>query len=445
MLTERVKSYIERHSLLKPEGRYLVALSGGADSVALLRVLLSLGYQLEAAHCNFQLRGEESMRDERFVEQLCSCLNIPLHRIHFDTQFYATQHGVSIEMAARSLRYGWFARLCCDIGFDAVCVAHHRDDSVETLLLNLVRGTGIRGLRGILPYTELESPCHTVIVRPLLCVGKKDIEEYLSVLQQAYVTDSSNLQDNVLRNKIRLDVMPLLQELNSKASENMQRTAEHMIAAYDIYASAVKEMKRKMVKDNSFHRNIVTNVEILFELIRDYGFTPGQAQMIYQHMDAPSGRIFSSATHHLLLDRQKVIVREIQPCVQSLIIPEEGIYVFSNNQRLRIQRVAVNEHFQLPQQQDKAYLDADKVRFPLLLRTVQNSDKFIPLGMNHHKLVNRYFIDTKVPLLERRQQLVLEDADKHIVWLVGYRIDHRFRITADSRDALCINMESIKN
>ena len=195
----KVSDFIGKHQLLSHEGLHLVALSGGPDSVALLLVLRELGYKIEAAHCNFHLRGEESDRDEEFVKSLCNKLDIPFHIIHFDTREYATLHQVSVEMAARDLRYGYFRQLCQDIGAASVCVAHHRDDAVETLLMNLLRGSGIHGLTGIRPKNG-------AIVRPLLCVSREEIEQYLHSIGQDYVTDSTNLVNDVMRNKIRLEV-----------------------------------------------------------------------------------------------------------------------------------------------------------------------------------------------------------------------------------------------
>ena len=217
-MKQKISDYISKHSLLSRDALHLVALSGGADSVALLRILRDLDYQIEAAHCNFHLRGAESDRDEAFVRQLCDSLGIKLHLIHFDTETYASVHQVSIEMAARELRYGYFRSLCKDIGAETVCVAHHRDDAVETFLMNLLRGSGIHGLTGIRPKNGQ-------IVRPLLCVGRQDILDYLHSIGQDYVTDSTNLESIVLRNKLRLQVLPLLKQLNPKAVENIDKTA----------------------------------------------------------------------------------------------------------------------------------------------------------------------------------------------------------------------------
>lgn len=220
-MLSKVADFIAKHQLLSPSGLHLVALSGGADSVALLRILRDLGYRIEAAHCNFHLRGAESDRDEQFVKDLCNSLKITLHLIHFDTAGYSSLHQVSIEMAARELCYGFFRQLCQDIGAETVCVAHHRDDAVETFLMNLLRGSGIHGLTGIRPKNGL-------VVRPLLGVGRQEIVDYLHSIGQDYVTDSTNLHDDVLRNKLRLNVLPLLKDINPSAAENIDKTARFL-------------------------------------------------------------------------------------------------------------------------------------------------------------------------------------------------------------------------
>ena len=225
------------HQLLTPGGKYIIALSGGADSVSLLLVLKhlesELGITLEAVHCNFHLRGDESLRDEQFCQQLCRRLHVPLHLVHFDTHAYADLHHVSIEMAARDLRYAYFEQLRRDIHAHDICVAHHRDDSVETLLLNLVRGTGLRGLRGI-------QPRNAHIIRPLLSHSRQQIEQYLDALGESYVTDSTNLHNDVKRNKIRLNVIPLLCELNPSASQSIFETSLRVTEALKVFDEAIQ-------------------------------------------------------------------------------------------------------------------------------------------------------------------------------------------------------------
>ena len=233
----QVRHFAHHHQLFTPGGKYIIALSGGADSVSLLLVLKhlesELGITLEAAHCNFHLRGDESLRDEEFCKQLCRRLHVPLHLVHFDTHAYADLHHVSIEMAARDLRYAYFEQLRRDIHAHDICVAHHRDDSVETLLLNLVRGTGLRGLRGI-------QPRNAHIIRPLLSHSRQQIEQYLDALGESYVTDSTNLHNDVKRNKIRLNVIPLLRELNPSASQSIFETSLRVTEALKVFDDAIQ-------------------------------------------------------------------------------------------------------------------------------------------------------------------------------------------------------------
>jgi len=240
LFLRKIEQFIEQKELMNNSQLYLVALSGGADSVALLLALKKLGYNIEAAHCNFHLRGEESDRDEDFCKNLCRELDIKLHLAHFDTQTNASLHGISIEMAARNLRYNYFETLLKDINASAVCVAHHKDDSAETLLLNLIRGTGIEGLTGIKSKNNR-------IVRPFLCVRRNEIINYLEQQNQSFVTDSSNLVNDVQRNKIRLDVMPLLQTINPLVVEHLNQTGEYVEEATAILNTTLEQMYNRVV------------------------------------------------------------------------------------------------------------------------------------------------------------------------------------------------------
>ena len=235
------QNIIQQH-LLEKDKKYLVALSGGADSVALLLVLYELGYTVEACHCNFHLRGEESDRDERFCVTLCQQLNIKLHRIHFDTRTYAKLHNESIELAARNLRYRFFDQLRKDVDAAGICVAHHQDDNVETILINLVRGTGLKGLTGI-------SPVNGYIIRPFLCITRQDILDYLTERQQNFVTDSSNLVDDVVRNKIRLNIIPMLKEINPAVCHNIAATARYLTEASKMLTAALEKEKEQIYQE----------------------------------------------------------------------------------------------------------------------------------------------------------------------------------------------------
>ena len=238
MIQHRVTQYIEKEGLFSSENKILVALSGGADSVALLCILHTAGYRCEAAHCNFHLRGEESNRDEQFVRQLCEKYKINLHTIDFDTTRYATEKHISIEMGARELRYNWFEKTRKDCQADVIAVAHHQDDSVETILLNLIRGTGITGLLGIRPRNG-------VVVRPLLCINREEIIHYLQSIQQEYVTDSTNLEDEYTRNKIRLNLLPLMQTINPSVKNNLIETCNYLNDVSTLYNKYIEKERAK--------------------------------------------------------------------------------------------------------------------------------------------------------------------------------------------------------
>ena len=431
-MLSKVADFIEKHDLLSKEDLHIVAVSGGADSVALLLVLKQLGYRVEAAHCNFQLRSDESNRDEMFVQNLCKENDVPLHIIHFDTKLYAETHQVSIEMAARELRYRYFEQLRQDIGAADISVAHHRDDAVETLLMNLLRGTGIHGLTGIRPHNG-----H--IVRPLLGVNRKEIEEFLDSIGQYYVTDSTNLVDDVVRNKLRLNVLPQMKMINPKAADGIYRTAQRMAEAEKVFDAAIQSAKKRVsMSDGSIEISALKQEPspeyLLFEMLTPLGFSPDSIEQIATCLDGPTGRYFSSETHELVFDRGRLIIQERQTTQSDLRIPEPGTYIYGQ-QRLRIEQ---QEGAQISKDAVVATLDAALVAFPLILRPVCEGDRFVPFGMTESRLVSDYLTDIKVNLLDKRRQLVVCDAKVAIVWLVGRRTDNRFRISNDTKTTLRI-------
>ena len=477
-----MRCFASVHELFVYGGKYIVALSGGADSVSLLFVLKHLEHELgigvEAAHCNFHLRGAESVRDEEFCKQLCERLSVPLHLIHFDTQAYADLHRVSIEMAARDLRYGYFENLRRDIEAQDICVAHHRDDSVETVLLNLVRGTGLRGLRGI-------QPRNGNIIRPLLSLSREDIVQYLGALGESYVTDSTNLHNDVKRNKIRLDVMPLLRELNPSVSQSIFESSLRVGEALKVFDEAMKQSiadvttpprgctcpkctnqpVRKctnqplLVQQSLLHQQRCTlqanhplTISIdrlkqqpspeytLHEILSPRGFTSAQIDQIYGSLDSCSaGKIIASDSHELAFDRGSLLVQprtNVADAVRSMRIPEIGTYVFSDSLKIKIAAEDCGDDYVPSRAADCVCLDASDIKFPLTLRHIEQGDRFVPFGMNGMKLVSDYLTDRKKTVFEKRQQLVLTDAQQRIVWLVGERTDNRFRITAHTQQAL---------
>ena len=481
-----MRRFASIHELFVYGGKYIVALSGGADSVSLLFVLKHLEHELgigvEAAHCNFHLRGAESVRDEEFCKQLCDRLAVPLHLIHFDTQAYADLHRVSIEMAARDLRYGYFENLRRDIEAQDICVAHHRDDSVETVLLNLVRGTGLRGLRGI-------QPRNGNIVRPLLSLSREDIVQYLDALGESYVTDSTNLHNDVKRNKIRLDVMPLLRELNPSVSQSIFESSLRVGEALKVFDEAMKrsiadvttpprgctcpkctnQPVRKctnqplLVQQSLLHQQRCTlqanhplTISIdrlkqqpspeytLHEILSPRGFTSAQIDQIYGSLDSCSaGKIIASDSHELAFDRGSLLVQprtNVADAARSMRIPETGTYVFSDSLKIKVAAEDCCDDYVPSRAADCVCLDASDIKFPLTLRHIEQGDRFVPFGMNGMKLVSDYLTDRKKNVFEKRAQLVVTDAQQRIVWLVGERTDNRFRISKETSKALRLTL-----
>lgn len=386
----------------------LVALSGGADSVALLRILHQQGVDIVALHCNFHLRGEESDRDERFVNDLCQCLNIPLHIKHFDTRSYATEHRISIEMSARELRYAWFEEMRQQLGAEDIAVAHHRDDQAETVLLNLIRGTGLRGLAGM-----HERSGH--IVRPLLHMSKTDILDYLSEIGQDYMSDSTNLEHDALRNRIRLDIIPLLRQINPKAVDHIAEAAQHVAEALPYYQQGV---------DQSTELTLTTLHERLYGL----GFTPTQEQQMWQSQR--SGATFESASHRATFSRGHLVVeekrtREPAPTLSTSIIEVSDPLAWVARES---------------QSNEMCAIDACHVCHKLTLRMTRPGDRFRPLGMKHGtRLVADFLAERGLSVFERQHQwLVYHDND--IVWVVGHRIDDRFRITETTKEIMKLSI-----
>lgn len=440
-----IENFIGRHRMLRHDGHYLVALSGGPDSVALLRALHSLGYNVEAVHCNFKLRGEESDRDESFCVELCNQLDIVLHRTHFDTNTYAIVHKVSVEMAARELRYHYFEQLRQDIQADGICVAHHQDDQVETVLLNLVRGTGLKGLQGMRPVNGR-------VLRPMLGVSRRQVIDYLNNLGQSYVVDRTNLETEAQRNKIRLEVLPLLQAINPAVKTNIVRMTDHLTGINAIVERCIADVLAasqlsSCCYDMSVIRASQATEQVLWHLLSGYGFNGPQVADMAVHDAAPGQWL---ARHHVVVmdrDRLWIVDRKAWEQPQPTIrIPESGTYVYrcpltpEHECRLAASFRSVEGGFAIDRRPEVAQLDASKVRMPLLLRGVQQGDRFMPFGMKGSKLVSDYLTDVKCSLYERRQQQVVVDAEGRIVWLVGRRIDAHFAIGQGTTEALVLTV-----
>ena len=412
MLMQKVKEFIEKEDLFSKQDKILVALSGGADSVALTRILITLGYHCEAAHCNFELRGEESDRDEDFVRNFCRSLNIKCHSIHFETRRYAAQQSISIEMAARELRYNWFSKICEESDCQVVAVAHHKDDSVETMLLNLIRGTGINGLLGIRPKNGN-------VVRPLLCASRQEVVAYLHRINQTYVTDSTNLEDEYTRNKIRLNLLPLMEEINPSVKDGLVKTASYLNDISKVYQQAIKESIDRIFitpeKEISIEKlmNEPAPQALLFEVLSPLGFNSTQVEEVYGSLNGQPGKRFISSQWQVVKDRDLLLIEKVKTA--------------NDKPQIIFEEVLFTKEFVIPKDKNTACFDANKFKGVISIRKWEKGDYFIPFGMKGKKLVSDFMTDSKFSLLKKEQQWVLSCNDQ-IAWLIGERTDNRFRI-----------------
>lgn len=419
-ITARVRNFITDQQLLVEGERVSVALSGGADSVALLCILQSLGYSLVALHCNFHLRGAESDRDEQFVRTLCESRHIPLHVQHFSTADYARLHHQSIEMAARELRYEWFSQMRQQLGVRLTAVAHHRDDQAETILLNILRGTGLRGLCGM-------HPLQGAIVRPLLTLTRSDIQAYLQEKAQPYVTDSTNLELNARRNRLRLDLLPRLRELNPRADEALCGLGNVVRQSLPLYEQGVRATFLASGVGETFPLSLLrhpSSQTLLHEWLKDSGFRPQQLQEILSSTEV--GATWISPSHRLLRDRDALLLEPRDTAIEP--------------PTLHYEEVEQMDAFS----PDCIYCDADQLSHPLTLRHPQAADRFVPFGQKSMKLVSDLLCDHKLNRFQReRQWLLLSGED--IVWVVGLRADNRFRVSPQTKRILKIRILRIKH
>ncbi|SFL40178.1 tRNA(Ile)-lysidine synthase [Porphyromonadaceae bacterium KH3CP3RA] len=435
-MIDRVRRFIEKEKLLTPDATVVVGLSGGMDSMVLLDLLTLLGYQCVAAHCNFHLRGEESNRDAEFVKRWCKGIDIPFTSIDFDTTQYATDKKISIEMAARELRYDWFEIIRCQYDAEAVAVAHHKDDSVETVLLNLIRGTGIKGLTGIMPRNRY-------VVRPLLCVTRAEIEGYIIGRDMPYVFDSTNDDDIYLRNSLRLNIIPQLEKLNPSVKDAVWRTSRNLSEAEKIYSASMRDTVRELFRDHKIDiamlRKTPSPRSVLFEILSPLGFGAPVIDDIHLGMESASGKVFYSKNYRLIKDRDFFILDQIADAGTG----EKAVYIDSETEEiieplhLKIRK----EKMPLSIEKNRRFLyaDAGKLLFPLTLRRWKEGDWFIPFGMKGRKKVSDYFTDRKYNLKEKENAWILLSGDE-IVWIVGERPDERYKVTEESRDVFIAEM-----
>ncbi len=431
----KFKDFVLKEGLWQKSDRILTAVSGGIDSVVMLHLLLECRMDCAVAHCNFGLRGEESDRDEKFVVTLAAHQGLPCYVKRFNTYEVAYHDGISVEMAARELRYQWFAELAEEHGFRFIVTGHHADDQIETFFLNLIRGTGISGLRGMLPKTGK-------ILRPLLPFFREEIESYARTSGLSWVEDSTNLSTEIRRNQIRHNIIPLLESMNIRFRETLLRSMHHVREAEIIYRESVeKQLEPLISKDGSIIRISISGLKklhprsaFLFEFLSGYGFNRATVEAIDKSLEGLSGKQFASATHRVIKDRDHLMIVEGTAGKDE----DEWHYLISSdetrlNAPLKLEfNLCKAEGFTLPEEPSQAALDYDRLIFPLTLRRWQHGDAFCPLGMKNRKKLSDFFSDLKLSVYDKENAYVLLSGND-LVWVVGFRIDHRYRVTRKSK------------
>lgn len=417
--------------------KVLVAVSGGADSVALASLFHLIQQPIIIAHCNFQLRGEESDKDEQFVRELATKLHTPIHVIAFNTTEVAQERGISIEMAARELRYNWFREIMELENAHYLATGHHKNDSVETFFLNLNRGTGIRGLMGI-------SENNNNIIRPLLAFSRKEVENYLAEQNLSYRTDESNFENIYLRNKFRNQVIPTLEEINPDFNHKVVQAMESLKMVYQSLQLRVQDIENQIVVNDGnrvlISQKLINNLPdkelMLYEILSKYGFNKAQSDEILSHNSTISGQQFFSPTHRLIKDRQNLIL------LQNTELDSQNHYIDFNQKEIThpihlTLKIIDTTNFKLNIEKSVASLDANLIEFPLALRHWQQGDTFKPLGMKGFKKLSDYFIDEKFSQDQKEECWLLLSGDD-IIWVVGHRIDDRFKITPKTTQVLIV-------
>lgn len=436
---EKTLRYIHRHMPAVANGKILAAVSGGADSVALLRVLAALGCNCIAAHCNFHLRGDEADRDETFVRKLCHDLDIELRCTDFDVETYKKSHGVSTEMACRELRYDWFERQRAALGCSVIAVAHHRDDNIETFFLNLVRGSGITGLAGI-------KPCNGKIVRPLLGSSRDEIINYLKTLGQDYVTDSTNLENDYARNKIRNVMLPEISRLFPSAMAGIELTLDNLQGDYAVWSGAVEAFKRDAVEAYGHgqikidRRKLAASADpatLLNALLSRYGFNGEQTKAIASASRV--GAVFESKEYVAEVGRNDISVFSPGSFNNAETYALSDAGRIEKEKGILIEIVDNSPEFEFDRSGKTAYFDADATGDRLTVRHWRQGDRFRPFGMKGTKKLSDYFNDRKFSLMQKLSTPIVEMQGR-IVWIAGERAADDFRVTPSSRRILTMRV-----
>ncbi len=446
-LQERFIQHLKRFPFIQLNQKQLLAVSGGVDSVVLCDLMFTAGYDFVIAHCNFHLRGEESERDEQFVRSLADNYGKQVLVKDFETEKYASDTKVSIQMAARELRYDWFRSIVGDERPDPpvqyVLTAHHANDNIETILMNFFKGTGISGLHGI-------RPVQGKVFRPLLFAKKDQLLDYAWQNNLTFVEDSSNLSDKYTRNFFRHKLFPLLKEVYPNVEDNLVKNIERLAEVEELYKQSIDQHKKKLleVKGSEVHIPVLklqkTNPlsTIIYEIIKEFNFTPNQVSEVLDLLGSETGKYVSSPLYRIIKNRRWLIISPIQATeAANVLIEEDDREVVFSGGRLTIESVKYSSNFQIPSDKNVAVADLGEITFPLLLRKWKQGDYFYPLGMKKKKKLSRFFIDQKLSKTEKEHIWVIE-TNKKIVWIVGHRIDDRFKLMQSTHAILKLAFHS---
>ena len=452
-MLKEFKTFVEKHNLIGKDDRILLALSGGVDSMVLAKLLLlrlqdykttrlqdetTDNRQLAFAHCNFHLRGEDSNRDEKFVTDFAKENDIPIYIKHFDTESYAKENSVSIEMAARELRYAWFKELKETHDFNKVALAHHGDDQIETFFINFLRGSGIKGLKGMKPQNDF-------YIRPLLWSNRNEIETFAKENDIQWVEDYTNQETVYLRNKIRHNIIPIFDEMKNNARQSLNFSINCLSSENDLYRNLIDEKLSAIEFVDGDYRSIDVKYflenengkQLLFEWVRKYGFNFEQAESMFEAMrNGKSGSLWQSVGTQLLASVQsdKIEIFEEREEDDEIIITATQPLSLSATESLVLSILEKDDNFKLIKDSSiAAQFDMDKIVFPLKLRHWRNGDKFRPLGMKGSKLLSDFFNDLGFSTYQKKNVRIMEDANGLIIWVVGYRINDKVKIVDSTK------------
>ncbi len=442
-LEKQFADYIHINELFDDTHTVLLAVSGGIDSMVMAYLFKKHAYRFAIAHCNFSLRGKEADRDEELVRETAALFKVPFYHITFDTLKYAKKHKISVQMAARELRYQWFEELYKEKKCDYIALAHHANDTTETFLINLIRGSGISGLHGIKAKKD-------IFVRPLLFALKQHILVYAEKYKIPFRDDQSNNEDKYIRNKIRHSIIPEMEHINPSVVPIIADTAKRLNETEDIFRFAIASLQKKLIRKkegvlsihiNELKKSFKNNATLLFELLSPYAFNSSQVMDIMGSFQNTSGSIFLSPTHKILKDRNLLIIEPINEDVETpIMISETDSCIKTKDFELLIDTIETIKDINLKKTPaHKVFVDKDKLTFPLSLRNWETGDKFKPMGMKSFKKISDFFIDKKINCFQK-QKIKLLLSDNKIVWVLGLRADDRFKIDDKSKHILRIQI-----